>query len=87
MEFEYFINGENLTVIVTYFFSQPPHLGSPWTCHSSEDYYGYEDIEYTLLDEQNEEFILEDDYDKMILADEIIRRYKKEEEEEKAAYY
>lgn len=28
----------------------PPHRGSAWTCNSDLDYYGYEEVDYVVLD-------------------------------------
>lgn len=35
---------------------QPAFGGSPLNCPSADDYYGYEEIEYTVLNEFGEEF-------------------------------
>jgi hypothetical protein len=38
------------TVEVTHFDHHPPHRGSPHTCDSSDDYYGYTDIDWKFVD-------------------------------------
>ena len=35
---------------VTHFFQQAPHRGSPHTCDSDLDYYGYAECEFDILD-------------------------------------
>lgn len=35
---------------VTHFHLQRPHRGSPHTCHSDLDYYGYTECEFQILD-------------------------------------
>lgn len=47
------------TVEVIHFHHQPPHKGSPWSCDSSEDYYGYSDCgwvvkEWSVIDQDGE---------------------------------
>ena len=37
------------TVEVTYCQHQPPHRGSRHTCDSSDDYYGYTDVEWKFV--------------------------------------
>lgn len=37
------------TVEVTHFHYQPPHKGSKYTCDSSDDYYGYMDVEWDFV--------------------------------------
>lgn len=38
----------HLELAVTYFNNVEPHTGSAWTCDSSDDYYGYTDIEWNV---------------------------------------
>ena len=38
------------TVEVTHYFHQPPHRGSKYTCDSSDDYYGYTEVEWDYVD-------------------------------------
>lgn len=38
----------NLELAITYFNHVEPHKGSAWTCDSSDDYYGYTDIEWDV---------------------------------------
>ena len=35
---------------VTHFHHQPPHRGSPHTCDSDLDFYGYKDLSFDILD-------------------------------------
>ena len=35
---------------VTHYFRQPPHRGSAHTCDSDQDYYGYTECEFDILD-------------------------------------
>ena len=35
---------------VTHYHNQPPHRGSPWTCDSDVDYYGYTECEFVVCD-------------------------------------
>lgn len=43
-------------VRVDTYHKQPAFGGSPFNCPSADDYYGYEEIEYTVLNEHGEEF-------------------------------
>lgn len=42
----------DLNIKVDYFYVQEPHKGSAYTCDSDLDYYGYIDIEYTIVDQE-----------------------------------
>lgn len=44
------IKGIPCLIGVVDYFSQPHHKGSPMTCWSDLDYYGYEEIDYVILD-------------------------------------
>lgn len=44
------IQGIPCLVEVTTFIHVKPWKGSPYTCPSSDDYYGYTEIEYDVLD-------------------------------------
>lgn len=44
------IAGIPCQVGVRSFFHQPPHQGSPWSCDSADDFYGYTDTEWEVLD-------------------------------------
>lgn len=35
---------------IDHFYKQEPHRGSAWTCDSADDYYGYTDCDWTVLD-------------------------------------
>lgn len=37
---------------VTHYFCKPPHRGSPHTCDSDLDFYGYSEIEFEVLDQR-----------------------------------
>ena len=49
-EFEHHISGIPCIIGVTYFHYQPPWSGSAHTCPSSDDYYGFTEMEYEVLD-------------------------------------
>ena len=49
-EFEHRIAGIPCIIAVTYFHNTPAWRGSAHTCPSSEDYYGYTELEYDVLD-------------------------------------
>lgn len=42
-------------LVVDSYFRQPPHKGSPLTCDNPNDYYGYTDLDYRILDQYGEE--------------------------------
>lgn len=44
------IQGIPCLIEVTFFLSVPPWRGSAHTCPSSDDYYGYTDIEFDVYD-------------------------------------
>jgi hypothetical protein len=50
MEFDSRIAGIPCTIRVTHMFVQPPHRGSPHTCDSDMDFYGYTECEFDVLD-------------------------------------
>lgn len=50
MQFRMSIHDEDWLVEVTSYEYAPPFRGSPHNCDSSDDYYGYEEIEYCILD-------------------------------------
>jgi hypothetical protein len=49
-EIETRVAGIPCMVGVRSFFHQPPHLGSPLSCDSADDFYGYTDAEWEILD-------------------------------------
>lgn len=50
MEVEVRIQGIPAIAKVTHFLKVKPHRGSPQTCDSDWDYYGYTEIEFDVLD-------------------------------------
>jgi hypothetical protein len=57
-----------------------PHVGSPWTCDSSDDYYGGWEIDFTAVDMITGEKI----DDKRLLAEleqELIKKLEEENED------
>lgn len=48
--FDHRIQNIPCQIEVTYFHHQPPWPGSPHTCDSDMDYYGYTELEYNVLD-------------------------------------
>lgn len=50
MQVETKVQGIPCLVEVTTFINVKPWKGSPHTCPSSDDYYGYTEIEYDILD-------------------------------------
>lgn len=48
----FYIDGIPCQIGVQGYSGQAPHQGSPWTCDSDMDYYGFEDIEYIILDKK-----------------------------------
>ena len=48
--FEYTIKGIPCLIGVTYYHHQKPYRGSAYFCNSSDDYYGYTDTEFVVLD-------------------------------------
>jgi len=51
-EFEHRIAGIPCIIAVTYFHNTPAWRGSAHTCPSSDDYYGYTELEYDVLDKK-----------------------------------
>ena len=49
-DFDSHIQGIPCQVLVTHFHHQPPWRGSAWTAPSSDDYYGYTEVEFEILD-------------------------------------
>lgn len=49
-EFEHCVAGIPCIIAVTYFHNTPAWSGSAHTCPSSDDYYGYTELEYDVLD-------------------------------------
>lgn len=45
-----YIKGIPCLLGVTHYFEQKPFKGSAYLCDSSDDYYGYTDVEYDILD-------------------------------------
>ena len=41
-------------VVVDHYFNQPPHPGSALTCDTPDDYYGYSEFNYHILDQYGE---------------------------------
>lgn len=37
-----------LTIKNTYYYNQPPHRGSAWTCDSRDDFYGFTECEWEV---------------------------------------
>lgn len=50
MEIETRVAGIPCIAKVTSYFRQAPHRGSAWTCDSSDDYYGWSEVEFDILD-------------------------------------
>lgn len=46
----YRISGIPCLIEVTYYHRVKPWRGSPHTCPSPDDYYGYEEVEYNICD-------------------------------------
>ena len=54
----------DLGIDIGYYHCQPPHKGSPHTCDSDMDYYGYTDLDYSIVsihDGETGELIAEGD--------------------------
>lgn len=49
-EVPFTLHGIPCTIGVLDYFVQAPHRGSPHTCHSDVDYYGYTEAEWQVLD-------------------------------------
>lgn len=55
LTFNHRIKGIPCQIEVTYFHYQPPYVGSPHKCDSDSDYYGYTELEYSVLDSKGYE--------------------------------
>lgn len=44
------VSGIPCQIRIDHFHVQPPFQGSPWQCDSDIDWYGYSEIEWTVLD-------------------------------------
>jgi len=49
------VKGIPCQIRVDQFYIQPRWKGSPHTCPSSDDYYGYTEVNYTVLDRRGRE--------------------------------
>ncbi len=49
---EYNFKGIPCLIGVTHFLTKKPHSGSPLSCDSDMDFYGYTEIEFELLDRE-----------------------------------
>lgn len=49
-EIPFTLSGIPCLIGVESYFCQPPHRGSAWTCDSDMDYYGYDEMDWIILD-------------------------------------
>jgi hypothetical protein len=65
--YDYIFEQDNHTIYleleVTHFNDVEPHKGSAWTCDSSDDYYGYTEIDWDVytysVEDENENVVAE----------------------------
>lgn len=88
---DYTISGIPCQLAVLSCLIVPPHHGSAHTCNSDLDYYGYEDVEYEVLDRKG--YIAEWLSNKMSDGDDtkavayIVECAKQKQEDDYFAYY